>query len=82
MNTNARVVEAGLRSSWNALAARVAAIAGVVAALLALFHEAPVSRACLRGALAFIAVRLVARAGWWAVRRSAVPEISAEPSKD
>ena len=49
-----------LRPLWNALARRLAVAAGAGSALIALLNNVPLSRACLRGGLAWLLVRSVA----------------------
>jgi len=57
-----------LFTPWNELIRRIAVAAGSGAALITLLQPAPVSIACLRGGLAWVAVRLL---GWfigWVLR--------------
>ena len=57
-----------LFTPWNDLIRRIAVAAGSGTALITLLQPAPVSVACLRGGLAWVAVRLL---GWfvgWVLR--------------
>jgi hypothetical protein len=53
-----------------ALGRRLAAFAGALTALLSLLAHVPVRIACLRGAVAYAVVLVVARGGRWALERS------------
>jgi hypothetical protein len=53
-----------------ALGRRLAVFAGALTALVALLGDVPVRIACLRGALALVAVLLLARAGRFLLARS------------
>ena len=50
-----------LEVAWKAFAHQAAAIAGAVAGMVALWNDAPVTIACLRGAMAWAAALLTAR---------------------
>ena len=66
-----RALDAGhLRSLWRSFAHRIAVAGGSLVALISLLHHVPLSTACLRGGAAFVAVRLVARAGLFALERA------------
>lgn len=59
-----------LRSTWRSLGCRVAVAGGCLVALVSLFHHVPVSTASLRGGVAFVALRLIARWGLFAVEQA------------
>lgn len=52
-----------LHPSWQALVRRLCVTAGALTALVSLAQHTPVWVACMRGALAFLVARLVARWG-------------------
>ncbi|MCC7011045.1 MAG: hypothetical protein IT454_00670 [Planctomycetes bacterium] len=59
--TDSPITAHPLSAAWLALGRRLAAAGGALAALVSLFFEAPVWVASLRGALAWIAVRVLVR---------------------
>ena len=61
-----------LRDLWTALGHRVAATMGASTALVSLLFDASLQIACLRGALAWLALLLVTRAGGWLLVRTDV----------
>jgi len=63
-----------LRDAWRSATARLAVSAGSLTALVSLFHHVPVSVASLRGAVAYLAVRVVAHAGFLALRLAVAAE--------
>lgn len=68
-----------IRRAWIALAHRAAVAGGSAVGLLSLFAHTRVHVACLRGFAAFLAVRLVAKLGLWALER-ALPSETEEPA--
>ena len=66
---------------WRALTGRLGVVVGTLTALTALIHDAPVSRASLRGGFAFLAVMLLGRACEWLQRKVHRPP-AAEPDPD
>ncbi len=55
---------------WTALGHRLAVVAGAGTALLSLIWHSPVHVACLRGAAAWAAIRVLARATEWLTVRT------------
>lgn len=55
---------------WNALAGRLVVAAGAGTALISLFYDVPVSRACLRGGLAWLLARWIAKGVAWLLERT------------
>ena len=68
-----------LRDLWTALGHRVAATLGASTALVSLLFDASLRIACLRGALAWLALLLVTRAGGWLLVRTEVSLETADP---
>lgn len=61
---------ASLQVAWFALAHRLSVAGGSAVGLLSLFAHTRVHVACLRGFAAFVAVRVVAKLGFWALERA------------
>ncbi|MFT5291792.1 MAG: hypothetical protein ACI8QC_004523 [Planctomycetota bacterium] len=68
---------------WAALAGRLSVAAGAGTALTSLFFDVPVSRACLRGGLAWLLVRWIAKGvGWLLEHTTSEPEDTPEDQPD
>lgn len=59
--TDTPITEHPLSAAWLAIGRRLAVAGGSLAALISLFFDAPVWVASLRGALAWLAVRVLVR---------------------
>ena len=59
-----------LREAWQSLGHRLAVAGGCLIGLISLFHHVPVSTASLRGAALYIAIRLIAKVGLFALERA------------
>ncbi|MDA1263445.1 MAG: hypothetical protein O2816_00030 [Planctomycetota bacterium] len=68
-----------LELAWKAFAHQVAALAGATAAVVALWNDAPVTIACLRGALAWAAALLTARV-LTSLLRHVTPDVEPVPN--
>lgn len=66
---------------WTALGHRLAVVAGAGTALLSLIWHSPVADACLRGAAAWAAIRVLALATRWLMARTE-PESDQQPDAD
>ena len=55
---------------WSALAGRLAVAVGAGTALTSLFFDVPLSRACVRGGLAWLLVRTLAKGVSWLLERT------------
>ncbi|TDJ68187.1 MAG: hypothetical protein E2O39_13605 [Planctomycetota bacterium] len=66
---------------WTALGHRLAVVTGAGTALLSLIWHSPASDACLRGAVAWAAIRVLARTTQWLTARTE-PETDQKPDTD
>lgn len=66
-----------VRDAAGLLGGRVAAAAGAGMALVALLNHAPVWQACLQGAGAIVAIRVISRIGRQALARSVELDLQA-----
>lgn len=67
---------------WGAINRRLAVAIGTATALTALIFHVPVSRACLRGVLAWFLTRLVAGGITWLLVRTTAPKPEPEEDED
>ena len=79
--TDTPVESARLRATWIGLAHRLAVAGACAVGLLSLFHHAPATTACLRGGALYVAIRVIAKLGLFAVERAIAlePETTTTP---
>lgn len=64
-----RAGDISFQNAWSTLAGRVAAGAGALVALCAVLADVPVRIACLRGALTFFGISVIAGLGLRVIQR-------------
>ena len=62
--------EVPLRTAWRSFHGRLAVAGGSLVGLVSLVHHVPVSTACARGAVCFVALLVVGRVGGAALARA------------